>query len=158
MAGGRGILKKQKLRNNEYYDIQKTQDLLYAKSKEGYIFEDLISMIMDDKNITLAYRNIKNNKGSKTPGVDGTTIKDIDKYEISEWIQYITERLENFKPMAVRRVEIEKLGGGLRPLGIPTIEDRMVQQCIKQVLEPVAEANSIMEVMDLDLIKVLKMH
>ncbi len=139
-AGGKGILKKQQLRNNEYYDIQKTQDLLYTKSKEGYIFKDLISMIMDDKNIALAYRNIKNNKGSKTPGVDGTTIKDIDRYEISEWTEYITERFENFKPMAVRRVEIEKLGGGLRPLGIPTIEDRMVQQCIKQVLEPIAEA------------------
>jgi group II intron reverse transcriptase/maturase len=100
----------------------------------------LISIIIYDKNIALAYRNIKNNKGSKTPGVDGTTIKDIDKYDISEWIRYINERFEDFKPMPVRRVEIEKLGGGLRPLGIPTIEDRMVQQCIKQVLEPIAEA------------------
>nr|WP_297430707.1 group II intron reverse transcriptase/maturase [Clostridium sp.] len=94
----------------------------------------------DDKNIVLAYRNTKSNKGSKTPGVNETTIKDIDKYEISEWIGYIKERFEDFKPMPVRRVEIEKLGGGLRPLGIPTIEDRMVQQCIKQVLEPIAEA------------------
>lgn len=97
-------------------------------------------MIVNDKNIALAYRNIKNNKGSKTPGVDGTTIKDIDRYEILEWIGYIKERFEDFKPMPVRRVEIEKLGGGLRPLGIPTIEDRMVQQSIKQVLEPIAEA------------------
>lgn len=104
------------------------------------MFKDLISIITDDKNIALAYRNIKSNKGSKTPGVDGTTIKDIDKYEISDWIEYIHGRFEDFKPMPVRRVEIEKLGGGLRPLGIPTIEDRMVQQCIKQVLEPIAEA------------------
>jgi len=139
-AGERRILKKQQLRNNEYYDMQERQDLLYRKSKEGHIFKDLISIIIDDKNIALAYRNIKNNKGSKTPGVDGTTIKDIDKYEISEWIEYIKERFEDFKPMAVRRVEIEKLGGGIRPLGIPTIDDRMVQQCIKQVLEPIAEA------------------
>jgi len=140
MAGERVILKKQQLRNNEYYDTQETQDLLFRKSKEGYIFKDLISIIINDKNIALAYRNIKNNKGSKTPGVDETTIKDIDKYEISEWIGYIKERFEDFKPMAVRRVEIEKLGGGIRPLGIPTIDDRMVQQCIKQVLEPIAEA------------------
>jgi RNA-directed DNA polymerase len=139
-AGEKGILKKQILRNNEYYDTQETQDLLYRKSKEDYIFKDLISIIIDDRNIALAYRNIKNNKGSKTSGVDGTTIKDIDKYEVSDWIGYIKERFENFKPMPVRRVEIEKLGGGLRPLGIPTIEDRMVQQCIKQVLEPIAEA------------------
>ncbi|MDR3595673.1 group II intron reverse transcriptase/maturase [Clostridium sp.] len=110
------------------------------KSKEGYLFKDLISIIIDDKNIALAYRNIKSNKGSKTPGVNETTIKDIHKYEMSEWIGYIKERFEDFKPMPVRRVEIEKLGGGLRPLGIPIIEDRMVQQCIKQVLEPIAEA------------------
>ena len=68
----------------------------------------------DDKNIALAYRNIKNNKGSETLGVDGTTIKDIDKYEISVWIGYIKEIFEDFKPMPVRRVEIEKLGGGIR--------------------------------------------
>ena len=89
MAGEWRILKKQKLRNNEYYDTQETQDLLYRKSKEGYLFKDLISIIIDDKNIALAYRNIKSNKGSKTPGVDGTTIKDIHKYKISEWVGYI---------------------------------------------------------------------
>lgn len=139
-AGEGGILKKQQLRNKEYYDTQENQDQLYRKSKEGYIFEDLVSIIIDPKNIALAYRNIKNNRGSDTPGVNGTTIKDIDQYEISEWIDYIQKRFEKFKPMPVRRVEIEKLGGGIRPLGIPTIEDRMFQQCIKQVLEPIVEA------------------
>ena len=94
----------------------------------------------DQNNIALAYRNIKNNKGSNTPGVNQTIIKDIDQYEISEWIDYIRHWFENFKPMPVRRVEIEKPGGGIRPLGMPTIEDRMVQQCIKQILEPIAEA------------------
>ncbi|WP_243156529.1 reverse transcriptase domain-containing protein, partial [Clostridium sp. C8-1-8] len=94
----------------------------------------------DQKNIALAYRNIRNNSGSDTPGVNGTTIKDIDQYEISEWIGYIRKRFEKFKPMPVRRVEIEKPGGGVRPLGIPTIEDRLFQQCIKQILEPIVEA------------------
>lgn len=97
-------------------------------------------MITENRNIALAYRNIKNNKGSKTPGVNGTTIKDIDNLELSEWINYIHERFEDFKPMAVRRVEIDKPCGGTRPLGIPTIEDRMIQQCIKQILEPIVEA------------------
>lgn len=140
MAGERRILKKQSLRNSEYYDTQEIQDALYRKSREGHIFRDLMSIIMDDRNIALAYRNIKNNKGSETQGVDGTTIKDIHKYNLTDWIRDIKERFEDFKPMAVRRVEIKKLGGGLRPLGIPTIYDRMVQQCIKQVLDPIAEA------------------
>lgn len=139
-AGEEEILKKQQLRNNEYYNTQEIQDQLYRKSKKGYIFKDLISIMTDQNNIALAYRNIKNNKGSNTPGVNQTIIKDIDQYEISEWIDYIRHWFENFKPMPVRRVEIEKPGGGIRPLGIPTIEDRMVQQCIKQILELIAEA------------------
>lgn len=139
-AGEKEILKKQQLRNSEYYNTQEIQDKLYRKSREGYIFEDLISEIIDPKNIALAYRNIKNNSGSDTPGVNGTTIKDIGQYEITEWKDYIQKRFEKFKPMAVRRVEIEKPGGGIRPLGIPTIEDRMFQQCIKQILEPIVEA------------------
>lgn len=139
-AGDEGILKKQQLRNNEYYYTQQIQDELYRKSREGYIFDDLISSIIDPKNIVLAYRNIKNNRGSDTPGVNDNTIKDINQYEISKWIEYIQKRFKKFKPMAVRRVEIEKPGGGVRPLGIPTIEDRMFQQCIKQILEPIVEA------------------
>lgn len=99
-----------------------------------------MSMITENRNIALAYRNIKNNNGSETPGVNGTTIKDINNLELSEWINYIHERFEDFKPMAVRRVEIDKPCGGTRPLGIPTIEDRMIQQCIKQILEPIVEA------------------
>ena len=129
------LLKKQKLRNNEYYDSQEIQDILYRKSKENYDFKDLISEIITERNIVLAYRNIKNNKGSKTAGVNETTIKDIENYPITKWVEYMQERFKNFEPMSVRRVEIPKPDGGTRPLGIPTIEDRMVQQCIKQILE-----------------------
>jgi len=78
------LLKKQKLRNNEYYDSQEIQDILYRKSKENYVFKDLISEIITERNMLLAYRNIKNNKGSKTAGVNETNIKHIENYQISE--------------------------------------------------------------------------
>lgn len=139
-TGNETILKKQQLRNNEYYNAQEIQDELYRKSKEGFIFDNLVSKMIDPNNIILAYRNIKNNKGSSTPGVNETTIQDLEKYELSTWIDYIQKRFEKFKPMPVRRVEIEKPSGGVRPLGIPTIEDRMIQQCMKQILEPIVEA------------------
>ena len=134
------VLKKQQLRNNEYYNVQEIQDMLYSQSKQNYVFQDLISKIVEKGNILVAYRNIKKNAGSKTQGVDNYTIKDIEKYELSKWVSYIRQRLENFSPMPIRRVEIEKDDGRKRPLGIPTIEDRMVQQCIKQILEPIVEA------------------
>lgn len=76
------LLKKQKLRNNEYYDSQEIQDILYRKSKKYYNFKDLMSEIITERNILLAYRNIKNNKGSKTAGVNETTIKYIENYQI----------------------------------------------------------------------------
>ena len=52
----------------------------------------------------------------------------------------LKNRLEDFKPHKVKRKEIPKPNGGTRPLGIPTIEDRLIQQCLKQVLEPICEA------------------
>lgn len=64
-------LKRQKLRNNEYYDMQGTFDDLYAKSLKNQVFKNLIEIIVADENIKLAYRNIKKNAGSKTAGVFG---------------------------------------------------------------------------------------
>ena len=62
------------LRHNEYYDLQNTFDELYAQAKEGQTFDDLMSLILSKENIRLAFRNIKANKGSMTPGTDGQTI------------------------------------------------------------------------------------
>lgn len=140
MATKERKLKKQKLRNNEYYGTQEIFDDLYAQSQSGHIFQDLLKVIESENNILLAYRNIKKNKGSKTRGANATNIVDIGKMGNSEIVSYVRKRLADFKPHSIRRVEIEKYDGRKRPLGIPTIEDRLIQQCIKQVLEPICEA------------------
>lgn len=132
--------KKSKLRNAEYYDIQQEFDELYKKSKKNCKFTDLLSIITSEENIKLAYRNIKKNHGSKTAGTDGKTIRDLEKWQTEKLINHIRKKLEYYKPQAIRRVEIPKPNGKKRPLGIPTIMDRLIQQCIYQILEPIAEA------------------
>lgn len=134
--------KKDLLRNNEYYDIQNTFDELYnlSKNKKSYKFKNLYNLIIKDDNILLAYRNIKRNSGSSTPGVDGKTINDFEQLSNEELINIVKNKLSNFRPNKVRRVFIHKDNGDLRPLGIPSMIDRIIQQCIKQILEPICEA------------------
>lgn len=104
------------------------------------MFTNLLELILSEKNIGLAYRNIKTNKGSKTAGVDGKTIDNIKKWNTEELVAHIQKSFEWYTPNKVRRVEIPKGNGKMRPLGIPTIKDRLIQQCILQVLEPICEA------------------
>ncbi|WP_339328590.1 group II intron reverse transcriptase/maturase [Priestia megaterium] len=134
--------KRKKLRFNEYYDMQQTYDNLYAGSKRDRVFKNLVPIITAEENIKLAFRNIKSRKGSKTPGVNGHTITDLEKFTESELIKYVQNRIENFTPHMVRRKLIPKndRSGKKRPLGIPSIEDRLLQQCILQVMEPICEA------------------
>ena len=133
-------LKREVLRYNEYYNIQSTFDNLYKQSKEGQKFNHLYDIITSRDNILLAYRKVKRNKGSKTAGTNKHNIKFWEERNIEEYISYIQERLENYVPQPVRRKEIPKHNGKKRPLGIPCIEDRLIQQSIKQVLEPICEA------------------
>lgn len=134
------VKKKQKLRNNEYYNLQETFDELYAKSKRNYIFTKLMHLITSKENIQLAYRNLKKNDGSYTAGVDWKNIEYLQSWEMNKLISHIKRKFDNYSPQPVRRVEIPKPNGKTRPLGIPTIMDRMIQQCILQVLEPICEA------------------
>ncbi len=140
MSTNAKALKRKRLRNTEYYSLQDVYDKLYAKSKSGSNFTNLLEIICRRENIRLAYRNIKNNKGSNTPGTDKKTIKNMANLTEEELVKYVRRRLANYIPQPVRRKEIPKPNGGNRPLGIPTIADRLIQQCILQVLEPICEA------------------
>ena len=134
------MTKVTRLRHNEYYNMQETFDKLYADSKQGKVFENLMELITRPENIKLAYRNIRRNKGSNTSGTDECTIEDIKSLSTDKYIDMVQRKLRYYQPKPVRRVEIPKPNGKMRPLGIPTIIDRLVQQCILQVLEPICEA------------------
>lgn len=132
--------KKNLLRHNEYYGMQPIFDDLYKQSQNNSNFKHLYDLITSDDNILLAYRNIKRNHGSKTPGTNRKTIKHWENVSIDKLIHYVKNRFTNYQPQKIRRVEIPKSNGKTRPLGIPCIEDRIIQQCIKQILEPICEA------------------
>lgn len=127
-------------RNAERYDAKETGYKLYEDSQNGKAFQRLMPIIVSEQNIILAYRNICKNGGSKTPGTDGKTIVEIQELPIEMVIKTIRNKLNYYQPKKVRRVEIPKDNGKTRPLGIPSIWDRLIQQCVLQVLEPICEA------------------
>lgn len=125
---------------DSYYNMQKYYDKLYDLSVKNISIKNLMEIIMMPDNIKLAYRNIKSNKGSRTPGYDKKTIKYIENMKEENFVKHIQNKLSNYNPMPVRKVYIPKSNGKMRGLGIPTIEDRIIQQSIKQVIEPICEA------------------
>ena len=132
------------LRHAEYYGMQGTFDELYQKSQNGEVFENLMDLILSRDNILLAYRNIKANKGSYTAGTDKKNITDIGSRtpdDVVKRVRFIVTGSEHgYRPKPVRRKDIPKPNGKTRPLGIPCIWDRLIQQCIKQIMEPICEA------------------
>ena len=99
---------------------------------------DLLGQALARENMAKAWRRVKANKGSA--GVDGRTVQDTAVHLRSAWPD-IRERLldGSYRPMAVRRVSIPKPGGGVRELGIPSVVDRLVQQALLQVLQPIID-------------------
>lgn len=118
---------------------------LYERAKSGEHFTNLMPLVLSRENILLAYRNIKNNTGSNTAGTDKLVIADIEKLTIEEVtakVNFIVSGTKRgYRPKPVRRKDIPKTDGSTRPLGIPCIWDRLIQQCFKQVLEPICEAH-----------------
>lgn len=133
------------LRHAEYYAMQAIIDKLYEESGQRKIFTDLMDIILKRENILLAYRNIKANTGSNTAGTDKLTIKDIGQMSPDEMVDKVRKIIQGhpdwgYRPRPVRRKDIPKPNGSTRPLGIPCIWDRLIQQCIKQIMEPICEA------------------
>ena len=88
-----------------------------------------------------AWKQVKSNGGSS--GVDGVGITDVEKYGVKEYLSELGEELrkQTYQPKAVKRVMIPKANGGERPLGIPTVKDRIAQTVCKMILEPIFEAD-----------------
>jgi RNA-directed DNA polymerase len=101
---------------------------------------NLLERIVSRENMLLAWKRVKANKGA--PGIDGITIKEFPDYLRKYW-QRIREQLfaGSYEPLPVRRVEIPKPTGGFRPLGIPCVVDRLIQQAIAQVLNPIFDSD-----------------
>ena len=99
----------------------------------------MIDKVYAPRNLQTAWERVQANAGA--PGVDGVTI---DQYaaHAPEWLAQLAQdlRAKTYQPRPVRRVFIPKSGGGRRPLGIPTVRDRIVQQALRQILEPIFEA------------------
>lgn len=120
--------------------VQRLRTALHTKAKEepGYRFYLLYDKIYRRDILEFAYRSCKSNKG-----VDGEDFETIEAYGEERWLGELAERLKqkDDQPEAVKRVWIPKPNGKLRPLGIPTITDRVVQTAAMIVLEPIFEAD-----------------
>ena len=119
------------------------QQKLYrkAKAEPAFRFYLLYDKICRQDILEHAYALVRANAGA--PGVDGETFAAIEKAGLAEWLAGLKEELttKTYRPAPVRRVMIPKPGGGERPLGIPTIRDRVAQTAAKLVLEPIFEAD-----------------
>ena len=125
--------------------IRQLQRKLYRKAKQQkeYRFYLLYDKVYRLDILNHAYCLVRSNKGA--PGIDGETFERIEKNKggVEEYLQGVADELKRkeYKPKPVRRVSIPRADGGTRPLGIPTIRDRIVQMAVKIVIEPIFEAD-----------------
>jgi group II intron reverse transcriptase/maturase len=122
------------------------QRKLYTRSKEqaDYVFRKLWGLVTDLRNLRMALARVAGNRGRRTAGVDGVTVRMVSmKAEAFAEALRAELRSGTYRPQPVRRVLIPKIGtpGKFRPLGIPTVKDRVVQAALKNILEPVFEAD-----------------
>ncbi len=128
-------------------ETQKLKETIFAKTR-NYLeegkqphFTNILEVASSEPVILSAIHKLKSNKGSNTPGVNGETMaENILKKDFKKIIRMVKAEFKNYQPDLVRRVNIPKGNGDTRPLGIPTIVDRVIQECIRNILEPICEA------------------
>ena len=132
--------KRKDMTSRERVRLLQLKLYLKAKQESDYKFYILYDKIFQEHILAEAYKRSKSKNGS--PGIDKQCFADVEKYGRTKFLTEIGEELRKrtYKPQAVKRVWIEKENGGQRPLGIPTIKDRVVQQACKMVIEPIFEA------------------
>src|ERR1700704_1949326 len=125
------------------FKVGELQETLHAKAKGAptYRFYALYDKVYRADVLWHAYERCRANDGS--PEGDGQTFEDIEAYGRWKWLGELAEELckKTYRPQAVRRVYIPKADGKLRPLGIPTVKDRVVQTAVLLILEPIFEAD-----------------
>ena len=123
--------------------VRKLQEMLHAKAKESsrFRFYSLYDKVRRKDVLEFAYRRCRHNGGSA--GVDGECFADIEAYGLERWLEERTEELRSktYRPQAVLRVWIPKPDGSKRPLGIPTVRDRVIQTAVVLILEPIFEVD-----------------
>ena len=123
--------------------VERLRKKLYEKAKRepDFRFYSLYDKVCWPETLAQSYRQAKANGGAA--GVDGIRFEDIESYGADRWLAELRQELveETYRPQPVRRVLIPKPGGGERPLGIPTIRDRVVQTAVVLFLEPIFEAD-----------------
>src|SRR5713226_2987111 len=123
------------------------QRKLHKRSLENpdYIFCKLWGLVTDPRNLRTAFERVARNKGRRTAGVDGLTVKAVLRKGVEAFIEQVRGEMRSgkYRPSPVRRVLIPKPGqpGRFRPLGIPTVKDRVVQAAVKNILEPIFEGD-----------------
>lgn len=126
------------------WNVQRT---LHTRSSENldYVFEKLWGFITDPRNLRIALARVSSNRGKRTAGVDGLTVGKLLQQGIETFTTHTRDELRSgtYRPQPVRRVLIPKQGqpGKHRALGIPTVKDRVVQAAVKNIIEPIYEAD-----------------
>ena len=125
-------------------DVQRK---LYARSwnEPDHVWDKLWGLVTDRRNIKLALVRVARNRGARSAGVDGLTVRKVLQRGADDFVERLRAELRSgqYRPSPVRRVLIPKAGqaGKFRPLGIPTVKDRVVQAAVKHIMEPIFEAD-----------------
>jgi RNA-directed DNA polymerase len=143
-VGGAGRQKSEqserssKLRGEAERDEGSGEALLTRQAPNDSGSESLLAQALTRENLAAAWKRVKANAGSA--GVDGLTVRQTAEHLKAHWPRLKAELLEGrYRPQPVRRVQIPKVGGGTRELGIPTVTDRLIQQALLQVLQPLID-------------------